>query len=114
MARPRRTFFLWLGFRSRSAPAPQVPSLGAAEGGVSHTGPARDFFSLVFFGAGRLVRSDSVFFLAGSPLKPRFFFPAAEEKKSPPLRSKKILPGCENPSSLPKKLPGIELGTSWS
>jgi hypothetical protein len=27
--------FQWLGFRSRSAPAPQMPSLGAVEGGVS-------------------------------------------------------------------------------
>jgi hypothetical protein len=27
--------FQWLGFRSRSAPAPQTPSLGAVEGGVS-------------------------------------------------------------------------------
>ena len=27
--------FQWLGFRSRSVPAPGIPSLGAAEGGVS-------------------------------------------------------------------------------
>jgi hypothetical protein len=43
--------------------------------------PGPCIFSLVFF-FGRLASPLGLsFFLAGSPLKPRFFFPAAEEKK---------------------------------
>jgi hypothetical protein len=49
-----------------------------------------------------------------SPLKPIFPPRRQCKKKRPPSALKKILSGCENPSSLPKELPGIGLGASWS